>query len=181
MLIYPLCLLLGPSFFSSLFLNQLYWHKFRHDKLYPFNMYSLWALTDVHTCEIKIQNVFTIFSDCAPVAVHASSAPGHRHPLKSLAYLFFPLSRSSYTCIHILCGLFVLVLHLAWCFREIHHVVACISSLLLVDGYPCMSTSSVSCFIHLSMDKFMLHPGIGYLVNCLKYLPQKVVVCSHGM
>lgn len=40
--------------------------KFRHDKLYPFNMYSLWALTDVHTCEIKIQNVFTIFKRLCP-------------------------------------------------------------------------------------------------------------------
>lgn len=66
-LIYPLCLLLGPSFFFLLcFKINFIDIKFRHDKLYPFNMYSLWALTDVHTCEIKIQNVFTIFKWLCP-------------------------------------------------------------------------------------------------------------------
>ena len=53
-----------------------------------------WVLTDVHACEIPQSQcrTFSLSSkDCAPVAVHASSAPGHRHPLCALCHYVFPL------------------------------------------------------------------------------------------
>lgn len=140
-------------------------------------MYSLWALTDVHTCEIKIQNVFTIFKRSCPCCRPCLLGSWPQASTPCFVSLFSPLLE-----VHIHAFTFYVAFCVWFCTwldaSEIHHVVACVSSLLLVDGYPC-------CELPLCRVSFICQwtslccIQVLAVVDKLSKMFSKVVVCSH--